>query len=87
MSSKLGQDFEFGYEETKLLEELRSKRGLRFVSLTWKGEARDHMKWEVRCNDPKASRASLGSVRVVFGATPKEALRKIATEMLGTDPK
>jgi hypothetical protein len=87
MSSKLGQDFEFGYEETILLEKLRSKRGVRFVSLTWKGEVKDHMKWEVRCNDPKASKASLGSVRVVFGATPKEALRKMAAEMHCTDQR
>lgn len=78
---KLGEEFELGNAETELLKTVRSVRGVRFVALCWSGDRKQHMMWEARCNDPKAARNSIGSLRIVYEATPRKALLKLADEM------
>lgn len=81
--SKLGKDFELGYAETVLLEAIRSVRRVGAFTLIWASENRPHMKWRATCNNPRWDCINPSSPRILigYGATPREALQKLADEL------
>lgn len=77
---KLGQDFELGQEETTILKKIRSKRGIIIVSLVWKGELKEQIKWQASCNNPKQNNLQF-PLLIVYGSTPLEALKKLTQKL------
>jgi len=82
--SKLGKDFALGSIETNMLRKIRSVRGVKIVSLIWKGGLKEHMKWMASCNNPSHTFKTAGGYAITlitYGSTPWDALKNLCEKL------